>query len=49
VWAALSLVGSRGGPAWPEAAHPAVLPTVPRPGPAGAAGGQDGRQGGAGG
>ena len=49
VWAALSLVGSRGGPAWPEAAHPAVLSIVPRPGPAGEAGGQGGRQGGAGG
>jgi hypothetical protein len=41
VWAALSLPGSRGGPAWPDPAHPALLsglPSIPRPGPADAAG-----------
>jgi histidine kinase-like protein len=41
VWAALSLPGSRGGPAWPDPAHPALLsglPGIPRPGSADAAG-----------
>ena len=42
VWAALSLPGSRGGPAWPDPAHPALLselPSIPRPRSADAAGG----------